>query len=73
MVSDQVLSIQDSKSIPQQHYQKTVLPTHSLDMIFLSFRFYVKSIYGILEVQNLPFFTHSEELNCDLYEFFHTD
>ena len=39
-------------------------------MIFNSLRFYVKSILGILGVQNLPFLkTHLEPLNYDLYEF----
>ena len=32
-------------------------------MIFLSLRFSVKSFSGILEVQKLPFFPHSEALN----------
>ena len=36
-------------------------------MIFLSLRFYVKSILRILELQNLPL----EALNFDFYEFLH--
>ena len=42
-------------------------------MIFLSLRFYVKSILWNLEVQIRPFYsTHLEALNCDFfYEFLH--
>ena len=40
-----------------------------------SFEFYVKSIWGILEVQNLPILpyvlAHSETLNSDFYQFLH--
>ena len=40
-------------------------------IICLSVRFYVKSIIGILEVQNLPFYlTHLEDLNFDFCDFF---
>ena len=35
-------------------------------MIFLSLRFYVTSILGILEVQNLPFFTFRASEFCIL-------
>ena len=37
---------------------KEMLCRYSVEilMIFLSFRFYVKSILGILRVQNLPFY-----------------
>ena len=38
-------------------------------MIFLSLRFYVKTILENLEVQNLLFFTHLGALNFDFYEF----
>ena len=34
---------------------KVQIPQFGNFMIFLSLRFYVKSIYGTLEVQNLPF------------------
>ena len=40
-------------------------------MIFLSLRFYVKSILGIVEVQKSAISTHLEALNLDLYEFLH--
>ena len=40
-------------------------------MIFLSLRFYAKSILVILEMQNLPFLTRLEVLNFDYYEFLH--
>ena len=39
--------------------------------IFVSFRFYVKSILRIIEVQNQPFYHISEDLNFDFYEFLH--
>ena len=43
-------------------------------VIFLSLIFYVKSIVGIVEVQNLLSFkavtTHFESLNFDFYELF---
>ena len=39
--------------------------------IFLSLRFYVKSILRTLEVQNLPFLTHLEALDFDFHEFLH--
>ena len=38
-------------------------------MIFLSLRFYMKTIFGIPELQNLPFLTHLEAVNFDFYEF----
>ena len=46
-------------------------------ILFLSRIFYVQSIFGILEVQNLPFFTRLEQgrcleaLNFDFHEFWH--
>ena len=40
-------------------------------MIFLSLRFYVKSIYSISRCEKSAIFTHLEALNCDFYEFLH--
>ena len=39
--------------------------------IFRSLRFYVKSILGCIEVQNLLFPTHLEAVNFDFDEFLH--
>ena len=40
-------------------------------MIFLSFRFCVKSILGIQDVQNMQILTHSEALNFYFYAILH--
>ena len=39
-------------------------------LVFLSLRFYVKSILGILEVQNLPFQQNIKALNFDVLRIF---
>jgi len=40
-------------------------------MIFLSFKIYVKSLSGVVKLQNLPISTHLESRNFDFYEFLH--
>ena len=48
-----------------------ILPQSENFRIFLSIRFYVKSILKILEVLKLPFWPFFGALNFDYYEFLH--
>ena len=54
------------------HYMpQTVAHSVENSLIFLSLKFYVKLILGILEVQNLAFFVHLEAMKFNFYESLH--
>ena len=50
--------------------EKGLVHPHSVDMIFLSLRFYVNSNFGASRSAKSVNFTHLEALNCDFNEFY---